>query len=80
LGWHDVALLCAHEMSVPHGLGHCIRILLHWNTDKSATEIRHVYIKGAANLRPDRTSIELRSQSGEPLSALDALPITQPPN
>jgi chorismate mutase len=54
LGWHDVALLCAHEMNVPHSLKHCIRVLLHWNTDKLASEIQHVYIKGAVSLRPDR--------------------------
>ena len=58
LGWHEVVLLCAHEMSVPHGLEHCIRILLHWNTDKSASEIQHIYIKGAVNLRPDRAAQE----------------------
>lgn len=56
LGWHDVALLCAHEMAVPHGLKRCIRILLHWNTEKMASEIRHIYIKGAVNLRPDRAA------------------------
>jgi len=55
LGWHDVALLCMHEMSVPHGLPQCIRILLHWNTEVSAPDVTHVYIKGAINLRPDRT-------------------------
>ena len=55
LGWHDVALLCMHEMSVPHGLPQCIRILLHWNTEVSAPDVKHVYIKGAINLRPDRT-------------------------
>ena len=55
LGWHDVALLCMHEMNVPHGLPQCIRILLHWNTEVSAQDVKHVYIKGAINLRPDRT-------------------------
>lgn len=54
LGWYDVALLCAHEMNVPHSLKHCIRVLLHWNTDKLASEIQHVYLKGAMSLRPDR--------------------------
>jgi chorismate mutase len=54
LGWHDVALLCAQEISVPDSINHCIRILLHWNTDKLASEIRHIYIKDAVNLRPDR--------------------------
>ena len=55
LGWHDVALLCMHEMNVPHGLPRCIRILLHWNTAVAAGDVKHVYIKGAVNLRPDRT-------------------------
>jgi chorismate mutase len=54
LGWHDVALLCMHEMNVPHGLKMCVRILLHWNTEVPAQEVKHVYIKGAVNLRPDR--------------------------
>ena len=54
LGWHDVALLCAQEINVPNSINHCIRILLHWNTEKLASEIRHIYIKGAVNLRPDR--------------------------
>ena len=52
--WEDVALLCTHEMAVPHGLKRCIRILLHWNTDKSLSEMRHIYINGAVVLRPDR--------------------------
>lgn len=54
LGWHDVALMCTHEMNVPHGLKQCIRILLHWNTTVAAGEVQHIYIKGAVNLRPDR--------------------------
>ena len=54
LGWHDVALLCAQEIAVPNSINHCIRILLHWNTDRLASESRHIYIKGAVNLRPDR--------------------------
>jgi chorismate mutase len=54
LGWHDVALLCMHEMNVPHGLKQCIRILLHWNTEVAAQDVKHVYLKGAINLRPDR--------------------------
>jgi chorismate mutase len=54
LGWHDVALLCMHEMNVPHGLKMCVRILLHWNTEVSAQDVKHVYINGAVNLRPDR--------------------------
>jgi chorismate mutase len=53
MGWLDVALMCTHELSVPGSLAKCIRILVHWNTNKAAHEIAHVYIKGAAALRPD---------------------------
>ena len=56
LGWRDVALLCAHEMDVPHGPKKCIRILIHWNTAAPAAEVRHVYLKGAVDLRPDRAA------------------------
>ena len=54
LGWHDVALMCMHEMNVPHGLKRCVRILLHWNTAGPAQAVKHVYLRGAVNLRPDR--------------------------
>src|SRR6188474_1664852 len=53
LGWVDTALLCTHELDVPGSLGKCIRVLLHWNTDKKAGDIQHVYIRGAVKLRPD---------------------------
>ncbi len=56
LGWTDTALLCGHEMHVPGSLRSCIRVLIHWNTERRADEIAHVYIKGAANLRPDRAA------------------------
>jgi chorismate mutase len=55
LGWLHVALLCTHELDVPGSLRHCIRILLHWNTEKAAEEIVHVYIRDAVALRPDRS-------------------------
>lgn len=58
LGWVDTALLCGHEMAVLHGLKKCIRVLLHWNTTKQNTELQHVYIKGAVNLRPDIKALE----------------------
>jgi chorismate mutase len=51
-GWADVPLLCAREIPVPGSLGHCVRILLHWNTDRSPEEVRHVFLRGARELRP----------------------------
>jgi chorismate mutase len=57
LGWLDVPLLCGYELNVPGSLGKCIRILLHWNTEKSQKEIQHVYIHGAIQLRPDLSKL-----------------------
>lgn len=57
LGWMEVPLLCAYELTVPGGLESCIRILVHWNTDKPSEEIVHVYIKGAVDLRPDLSQL-----------------------
>ena len=57
LGWFDVALMCVHELDVPGSLRRCVRVLLHWNTDKPPEEIVHVYIKDAAGLRPDRSKL-----------------------
>jgi chorismate mutase len=57
LGWIDVALMCVNELDVPGSLRRCIRVLLHWNTDKPAREMVHVYIKEAAALRPDRSNL-----------------------
>ncbi|MEZ4731940.1 MAG: chorismate mutase [Caldilineaceae bacterium] len=68
LGWLDVPLMCAHEMSVPGSLGLCIRILLHWNTDKPQQEIQHVYLREARTLRPDKT-IVLSDQDMQELNA-----------
>ncbi len=53
LGWKDVALMCGHEMDVPGSLPLCLRILLHVNTERAQSEICHVYLRGAAVLRPD---------------------------
>lgn len=55
LGWLDVPMLCGHEMSIPGSLPRCIRILLHWNTDKPQHEIQHVYLREAVRLRPDKS-------------------------
>jgi len=53
LGWTDVPMMCMHEMEVPGSLPMCIRVMIHWNTDRRPAEIRHVYTNGAERLRPD---------------------------
>ena len=55
IGWDQVPLLCSREIAVPGSLPKCVRVLLHWNTDLHQSDIRHVYLGEAANLRPDIT-------------------------
>ncbi|RMF38078.1 MAG: chorismate mutase [Planctomycetota bacterium] len=57
LGWLEVPLLCGYEIDVPGSLPKCIRVLVHWNTDKPQSEIHHVYIHKAAALRPDLSKL-----------------------
>lgn len=57
MGWLDVPLLCGYEVEVPGSLSLCVRILLHWNTNKSQKEIQHVYIHDAIALRPDLSKL-----------------------
>src|SRR6266566_3203431 len=54
LGWNDVPLLGAPEVDVPGGLPRCIRVLLHFYTAKRPGELKHIYLRGARKLRPDR--------------------------
>lgn len=53
LGWLEVPLLCGHEMAIPGSLPRCIRVLVHWNTDRAQSDIQHVYVREAERLRPD---------------------------
>jgi chorismate mutase len=57
LGWLDVPLLCSHEMAVPGSLPLCIRVMIHWNTDKPQNEIEHIYVRDAKRLRPDLSKL-----------------------
>src|SRR5881398_216064 len=54
LGWTDVPLLGAAEVAVPDGLSRCVRVLLHFYTAKPQRELKHMYLRDAAKLRPDR--------------------------
>jgi chorismate mutase len=57
LGWYDVALICGLEIPVPDSLAKCVRVMIHWNTDKSQQELIHVYLHDAQSLRPDRDTV-----------------------
>jgi chorismate mutase len=57
LGWLEVPLLCGHEMTIPGSLPRCVRVLVHWNTDKPQNAIEHIYIRDAVKLRPDLSKL-----------------------
>ncbi|HEV8266291.1 MAG TPA: chorismate mutase [Gemmatimonadales bacterium] len=56
LGWTSVPLLGAAEVDVPppRGMPRCIRVLLHFYTAKAPGALKHIYLREAATLRPDR--------------------------
>lgn len=52
-GWTDIPLLCAQELPVQGALPRCIRVMLHAETRRQRSEIRHVYLRDAVLLRAD---------------------------
>ncbi len=53
LGLVDVPLLCATEVGVPGAMPRVIRLLAHVESDRPRSSVHHVYLRGAARLRPD---------------------------
>ena len=53
LGLGDVPLMCAVEMDVAGAMPRVIRLMMHAETKKARSEIKHVYLRGAQNLRAD---------------------------
>src|SRR5579872_5336556 len=51
LGWDDVPMLCAVEMSVPGVTPRCLRVMI--NAQPSERKAVHAYLRDAAALRPD---------------------------
>jgi len=52
-GLGDVPLLCATEIPVAGAMPRVIRMLAHVETDLPRAQLRHVYLRGAAQLRTD---------------------------
>lgn len=53
LGIVDVPLICAQELDIAGSMPRVVRILAHVETDRSKSEIAHVYLGAAAALRKD---------------------------
>lgn len=52
-GLGDVPLLCARELDVDDATPRCVRVLVTFTTSRARTELHHVYLEGASNLRDD---------------------------
>ena len=50
-GWDLVPLMCSVEIPVQGSLPRCIRFMVQVNTDKSQSEIKHVYLNEAKRSR-----------------------------
>jgi chorismate mutase len=53
LGLGDVPLLCARELDIVGATPMCLRVLMHLTTRRSRSELHHVYLEGARELRDD---------------------------
>jgi chorismate mutase len=52
MGLSQVPLLCASEIAVPGSMERCIRVMVHCYVPVSR-KVRHVYLRGARQLRTD---------------------------
>ena len=53
VGFSGVPLICAQEIQVPGSMPRVLRIMMHVYTERSKSEIEHVYIGEAQSLRRD---------------------------
>lgn len=53
IGFSDVPLIGAQEQDVEGALPLCIRVLMHIETDRARSELKHAYLEGAVALRND---------------------------
>lgn len=56
LGLGDVPLICAQELDVVGAKPLCIRVMAHFNSTLSRSELHHVYLEDARDLRDDLPS------------------------
>ena len=53
LGLNQPALICAQEMAVAGSMPRVVRLLAHIETDRTAGQVRNVYLNGTELLRVD---------------------------
>jgi chorismate mutase len=57
LGFSDVPLVCARELDIEGAMPRVVRMMAHVETDLPKSDITHVYLHGAANLRRDLSRV-----------------------
>jgi chorismate mutase len=53
LGIGDVPLICTQELDIAGAMPLVVRVMMHAQCDRARSDIRHVYLRGAAALRTD---------------------------
>lgn len=53
LGFSDVPLICTRELEIEGSMPRVVRLMAHVETEMARSEITHVFLHGAANLRRD---------------------------
>jgi monofunctional chorismate mutase len=53
IGIRHAGLMCMQEMYVEGSMEKCIRVLIMVNGEREQANVKHVYLKNAAKLRPD---------------------------
>ena len=53
---HDIPMLNYEEKYIQGSLNKCIRVMMHINTEKTKSDINHIYLNNAKNLRKDLTN------------------------
>lgn len=53
IGLTEVPMAGAQELDVPGSVPLCVRLMMHFETEMTRSEVQHVYLHGAKALRPD---------------------------
>ncbi|MDO5396559.1 MAG: chorismate mutase [bacterium] len=61
LGYTDIPLLDMQSPDIEGALEMCIRTIVHLNTEKKNSDMKHVYLRGAKVLRPDIVNNEVKN-------------------
>lgn len=59
-GISDVPMLCAQELDIEgsSNIALCVRVMAHVHTDRTRSELRHAYLRGARQLRSDLPEVQ----------------------